>query len=88
MLTAVDGGQLERYAVYFARWRQCEAEIAQLTLAYVDAAPQFRESLRLDKALKQIEMCYGLTPAARARLKVEGERSPDDPMEEMLRVVR
>jgi P27 family predicted phage terminase small subunit len=34
VLTTVDGGQLERYVVYYLRWRQCEAFIAQMGMTY------------------------------------------------------
>ena len=41
--------------------------------------PQVRESRRLDQALKQIEGQFGLTPAARTRLRVPAEEGkPDD----------
>lgn len=43
--------------------------------------PQVKESHRLDKALKQIEAQFGLTPAARARLTVTAPEQEDDKTE-------
>lgn len=100
LVTIADGAQLERYCVYLARWRQCEAFIAEHGMTYpvkgpADATsymghvttaagahavlyfeeyPQLKESHRLDKALKQIEANFGLTPSARARLQLEDEQ--------------
>ncbi len=90
VLTKVDGGQIERYCVYFVRWRQCEEHIAKHGISYPLKSddptcfvgrlpdgeavvgfveyPQVRESHRLDKALKQIEAGFGLTPSARTRI--------------------
>jgi P27 family predicted phage terminase small subunit len=113
ILTVVDGHQIERYAVYYVRWRACEAFLAQKdqenakfgfvppgcypmfstdTDTYAVPAskpggpeiagyvkyPALDESHRLDKALKQIEQQFGLTPAARVRLVGldDGEDAP------------
>lgn len=47
--------------------------------------PQLRESHRLDKALKQIEASFGLTPSARSRITVGGkEERTLDPLEQLL----
>lgn len=90
VLTHADGCQLERYAVYYCRWRDCEGFIAKYgisfsvkneepgnyivkvetgdpVVAFVEY-PQVKESHRLHNALRQIEMNFGLTPSARARL--------------------
>lgn len=34
VLTKVDGSQLERYCIYFVRWRECEAFIAANGISY------------------------------------------------------
>jgi P27 family predicted phage terminase small subunit len=81
VLTKIDGGQLERYCLMFVQWRQLQRVIQRmsgtddaliLSLKRDDTRPILRnawaESHRLDAALKQIEMQFGLTPAARARL--------------------
>lgn len=93
LLTQIDWAQLERWCVYFLRWRQCEQFLAANGTTYpvknddpsnyigrIDDKsktavvgfkeyPQVRESHRLDRALKQIEDRFGLTPSARARLR-------------------
>jgi P27 family predicted phage terminase small subunit len=94
ILTLVDGYQLERYCVYYVRWRACEEFVARNGVSYPIKSddptyyvvrlpnaptavigfaehPQTRESHRLDAALKQIEMQFGLTPAARARIQAD-----------------
>ena len=94
ILTIVDGSQIERYCVYYCRWRECEEFIARNGISYPIKSdeptyyvvrmpgsttavigfvehPQLRESHRLDVSLKQIEMQFGLTPAARTRLTAD-----------------
>ena len=100
VLSKADGRQLERYSVFFVRWRECEDFVAINGVTYPMKSdnptcyvgklpdgsavvgfveyPQVRESHRLDKALKQIEASFGLTPSARARLKCIGEPEADD----------
>lgn len=78
VVTTADGWQLERYARYFVRWRQVEEAIEKMGENHLAIAagektgPAFRhlsrESMRLDTAMKQVEACFGLSPAARARL--------------------
>jgi len=100
ILTKVDGTQLERYCVYYCRWRECEEFIAKNGISYPIKSdeptyyvvrmpgsktavigfvehPQLRESHRLDVALKHIEMQFGLTPAARARLVAQPTSETD-----------
>lgn len=114
LLAVADWAALERYAVYFVRWRECERFIAEQGATYAIKSdsgkkgyvgkvaateskpasfvlgfaeyPQVKESHRLDKALKQIETSFGLTPSARARLTVTVEgRESLDPLEVLLR---
>ena len=81
VLTRVDGGQLERYCIMFVQWRQIQRVLAKFsdtderlvgTLGNDKMRTIVRlawaESHKLDAGLKQIEMQFGLTPAARARL--------------------
>lgn len=81
VLTKIDGGQLERYCLYFVEWRLCQVakepfykSPGNLRAAYANDEHRAvlrnlnAESHRLDSALKQIEMQFGLTPASRARL--------------------
>lgn len=89
VLTVIDGGQLERYCIMFVQWRQIQRVIAKFSgtdemligsLRNDETRPIVRnawlESHKLDAGLKQIEMQFGLTPAARARLTclVNGDR--------------
>lgn len=73
LLYKIDGWQIERYAKFFCRWRQCEAFIAENGISYLAESgwkeyPELKESHRLDKALKQIELVFGLQPSARSRI--------------------
>lgn len=78
ILATCDGGQLERYCVYFVRWVEIEKAIAKLgddMLAIAHNAKSkplfdglFKQSLKLDSALKQVEREFHLTPSARARV--------------------
>lgn len=81
VLTRVDGGQLERYCLMFVQWRQIQRAIARFSntddmlIASLrnDETRQIVRNLwaeyhKLDASLKQTEMQFGLTPAARARL--------------------
>jgi len=45
--------------------------------------PLLREFHRLDKAMKAIEVQFGLTPASRARMSINHEPVSDDPMEKL-----
>jgi len=78
ILATCDGGQLERYCVYFVRWHDIEVALGKLgdnVLAIAhgkDTGPLFdkmlKQSLKLDSALKQVEREFHLTPSARARV--------------------
>ena len=81
VLTRVDGGQLERYCLMFVQWRQIQRIIQRFSgtddmligsLRNDETRSIVRnswaEAHKLDAGLKQIEMQFGLTPAARARL--------------------
>ena len=81
VLTRVDGGQLERYCLMFVQWRQIQRVLAKFSdtderlvgslgndKTRVIMRLAWQESHKLDAGLKQIEMQFGLTPAARARL--------------------
>lgn len=97
VLTRIDGGQLERYCLMFVQWRQLQRVLHKFNntddllagaLKNDESRPIVRnawsESHRLDNALKQIEVQFGLTPAARARLSclVNGVPASNDPVEE------
>jgi P27 family predicted phage terminase small subunit len=47
--------------------------------------PLLREFHRLDKAMKAIEVQFGLTPASRARMSINHEPESNDPMEALFK---
>lgn len=108
LMTKADASQLERYCVYYVRWRAGEAFLARQDAKHGDTVPPgcypmfsddadtyavpinggkaligyveypaVRESHRLDQALKQIEIQFGLTPSARARIAIANSDAPD-----------
>lgn len=99
VLTVIDGGQLERYCLMFVQWRQIQRVVSRfgstddMLIASLrnDETRSILRNLwaeyhRLNQALKQTEMQFGLTPAARARLtcmvageseKVQGDELAD-----------
>ncbi len=78
ILATCDGGQLERYCVYFVRWHDIEIALGKLgddVLSIThgkQSGPLFdrmlKQSLKIDAALKQVEREFHLTPSARARV--------------------
>lgn len=82
LLTLIDGYQLERYARFLVRWRKIEADLQLFdgmtvaTLRKDDTRQILRllwaESRAMDLHLKQVEAQYGLTPAARSRIRLTG----------------
>lgn len=102
VLTVADGGQLERYCIMFVQWRRVHRAIEKMTATddmliatVLDKDGRGSRSVirnlwaeyhRLNQALRQTEMQFGLTPAARARLtcmvageadKVQGDELAD-----------
>lgn len=84
VLTEVDGMALERYCVAFARWRECERvideqgavmEFAKDGGTYAQQRPEVGISNKLATMLLRLEQEFGLTPAARARLRTETEQN-------------
>lgn len=61
VLTRIDGTVLERYCVLMVKWRHNEAHPTEKS---------FDKGLRLNEALLKLEVQFGLTPSARARLQV------------------
>lgn len=81
VLTSVDGNALERYCVLWVRWRKVSEFIAKYGETYPikdDAGkikcfmpfPQVAIVNKLGEALLRLEVQFGLTPAARARIEV------------------
>lgn len=90
VLTIADGGQLERYCLMFVQWRQLQRVIDRFSktddmLIAAIRGDETRQIMRnvwmeyhkLDQALRQTEMQFGLTPAARARLSCLVHNEPE-----------
>lgn len=88
VLTPLDGPQIRRYASYAVRWIEAERTIREKGAFYESEGrngrfwkshPALQESRNLDKAMKEIEAAFGLTPSARTRLSIN--TNPTDPAE-------
>jgi P27 family predicted phage terminase small subunit len=93
VLTTIDGAQLERYCLNMVEWRQLQRIMAKMNgtddmlfkaMLNEDLLPVIRnvwlQCQRLDTAMKQIEIQYGMTPSSRARITclVYGDRKTPD----------
>jgi P27 family predicted phage terminase small subunit len=91
VLTVVDVEAFARYCVLYTRWRKAEAFLKQYGETYpvknaagqVEAFkmfPQVRIATALSEQLLKLELQFGLTPSARARLAMilAGEYIPED----------
>jgi P27 family predicted phage terminase small subunit len=81
LLTSVDVDIMERYAVAYVRWKQCEQFIGTHGIKYpiknkkgettsIGQFPEVSEARSLAKALLEMAREFGLTPAARARIGI------------------
>ncbi|MFN0055977.1 MAG: P27 family phage terminase small subunit [Planctomycetales bacterium] len=83
LLFVADGWQIERYAVFFTRWRRVESVIRRFggtdtLMASAFSRDESRmilksamaESRSLDAQMKQIENSFGLNPSARTRIRL------------------
>ena len=82
LLTSVDADTMERYAVAYVRWRQCEKWIEGHGIKYpiknkkgevtsIAQFPEVSEARSLAKQLLEMAREFGLTPAARARIGID-----------------
>lgn len=95
VLTQVDATAFAGYCQAYARWKEAEefltkhGTIFKTPSGYIQQVPQVSIAQTYLKIMKDFCSEFGLTPAARSRISVStAEGSCDDPMEEMLRVVK
>jgi len=86
VLSKIDGKALAAYCHSYARWRQAEAEIDRLGLI-IDGKRNPAVAMSSDalKLMKSFLIEFGMTPAARTRLKIDGGDPPEDPLDALLR---
>ena len=95
VLTQVDATAFAGYCQAYARWKEAEeflskhGTIFKTPSGYIQQVPQVSIAQTYLKIMKDFCSEFGLTPAARSRISVSTtEGASDDPMEEMLRVVK
>ncbi len=93
VLTQVDKAAFAGYCQAYARWREAEeflskhGTIFKTPSGYIQQLPQVAIARNYLQTMKDFCSEFGLTPAARTRIKVDQEAvSPDDPMDALLRV--
>jgi len=96
VLTAIDRNPLARYCTLWARWRklslilQQQPEVYELTndkgqVRCWQQRPEVSIVNQLSQLLLRLEQEFGLTPAARPRIQVEGGKDQkQDPLLELL----
>lgn len=95
VLTQVDATAFAGYCQAYARWKEAEeflskhGTIFKTPSGYIQQVPQVSIAQTYLKIMKDFCSEFGLTPAARSRISVSTtEGASDDPMEDMLRVVK
>ena len=95
VLTQVDATAFAGYCQAYARWKEAEeflskhGTIFKTPSGYIQQVPQVSIAQTYLKIMKDFCSEFGLTPAARSRISVSNtEGASDDPMEDMLRVVK
>lgn len=95
VLTQVDATAFAGYCQAYARWKEAEeflskhGTIFKTPSGYIQQVPQVSIAQTYLKIMKDFCSEFGLTPSARSRISVlTAEGSSDDPMEEILRVVK
>jgi P27 family predicted phage terminase small subunit len=93
VLTQVDKAAFAGYCQAYARWREAEeflskhGTIFKTPSGYIQQVPQVAIARNYLQIMKDFCSEFGLTPAARTRIRVNTESvTPDDPMETLLRV--
>ena len=93
VLTQVDKAAFGGYCQAYARWKEAEeflskhGTIFKTPSGYIQQVPQVSIAQTYLKVMKDFCSEFGLTPAARTRIRVDTTETPtDDPMEELLRV--
>lgn len=95
VLTQVDASAFAGYCQAYARWKEAEeflskhGTIFKTPSGYIQQVPQVSIAQTYLKIMKDFCSEFGLTPAARSRISVStAEGSYEDPMEDILRVVK
>jgi P27 family predicted phage terminase small subunit len=85
LLTEIDGGALAQYCALWARWREAERELAKTgmvikgTKGFPILSPYVGVAHRTLVELRAMLVQFGMTPAARSRVKTDPGPKPDDP---------
>lgn len=95
VLTQVDAAAFAGYCQAYARWKEAEeflskhGTIFKTPSGYIQQVPQVSIAQTYLKIMKDFCSEFGLTPSARSRINVNTVQSDsNDPMEEILKVVR
>jgi len=93
VLTEIDAAAFAGYCQAYARWKEAEeflskhGTIFKTPSGYIQQVPQVSIAQTYLKVMKDFCSEFGLTPAARTRIKVDvEEKSADDVMEKLLRI--
>lgn len=91
ILTEIDMAAFAGYCQAYARWKEAEEFITQhgsivkTPSGYWQQVPQVSIAQTYNKIMTKIAAEFGLTPSSRSRIIAgEGERSTEDPMEDLL----
>ena len=95
VLTQVDGAAFSGYCQAYARWKEAEeflskhGTIFKTPSGYIQQVPQVSIAQTYLKVMKDFCSEFGLTPAARTRIRVDtAEVKTGDPMEDILKVMK
>ena len=95
VLTEVDMTAFAGYCQAYSRWKEAEeflskhGTIFKTPSGYIQQVPQVSIAQTYLKVMKDFCSEFGLTPAARSRIRVDVEQEKShDPMEDILRVMK
>ncbi len=95
VLTQVDGAAFAGYCQAYARWKEAEeflskhGTIFKTPSGYIQQVPQVSIAQTYLKVMKDFCSEFGLTPAARTRIQIDGDAGETgDPMDDILRVMK
>jgi P27 family predicted phage terminase small subunit len=93
VLTEIDMAAFAGYCQAYARWKEAEeflskhGTIFKTPSGYIQQVPQVSIARNYLQTMKDFCSEFGLTPAARTRIRADVvETETDDPMEKLLRV--
>ena len=94
ILTEVDMAAFAGYCQAYARWKEAEefitkhGTIVKTPSGYWQQVPQVSIAQTYLKIMNRFCEQFGLTPSSRSRIVADGSSEGDDPMEQLLRVVK